>query len=147
MPKLLDNRQARYQYEFLEEYEAGLALEGQEVKSLRAGGASLKGSFVNLKDGQAWVVNMYIPLYAKAGKRGDYDPDRTRRLLLHKRELLRISGKLAQKGLTLVPICVYTKGSKLKLTFALARGKKKYEKREAIKKKDIERDIRRSLKR
>ena len=147
MPRLVQNKQARFGFEFLEEYEAGLVLEGQEVKSIRSGGANLKGSFVHIRDGQAWLVNAHIPLYAKAGKPADYDPDRTRRLLLHKRELIRLIGKLAQKGLTLVPICVYTKGSKLKLSFALARGKKKFEKREAIKKRDIERDIRRSLKR
>lgn len=146
MPKLADNRQARYDYEFLDEYEAGLVLEGQEAKSARTGKMSLKGSFVNLRGGGAWLVNAHIPLYAKAGKRPDYDPDRTRKLLLHKREITRLAGKLAQKGLTLVPISVYTKGSKIKLQFALARGKKKYEKREAIKKRDIERDIRRSLK-
>lgn len=145
MPKLAENRRARYDYEILETYEAGLVLDGHEVKSVRAGNMKLKGAFVKFRGGELWLLGAHIARYPKAGKLPDYDPERTKKLLMRKRELQRLAGKLEQKGLTLVPISVYTKASKLKLGFGLARGKRRYEKKEAIKKRDIERDVRRSL--
>ena len=144
MPRLAYNKRAKFDYEILETFEAGLVLSGQEVKSVRGDKMSLAGAFVTINRGAAWLVNAHIPKYEKAGKLSDYEPDQTRKLLLHKRELNRLSGKLDQKGLTLVPISVYTKGPTIKLEFGLAKGKKQYQKKEAIKKKDIDRDISRS---
>jgi SsrA-binding protein len=146
MPQLAFNKRALFDYEILEKFEAGLVLFGHEVKSVRSGKMSLLGAYVTIGRGSAWLINSHIPLYPKAGPKPDYDPDRTRRLLLHKRELDRLSGKLDQKGLTLVPISVYTKGSRIKIEFGLGRGKKQFEKKESIKKREIDREIRRSLK-
>jgi SsrA-binding protein len=146
MPRLAYNKRAKFDYEILETFEAGLVLSGQEVKSIRNNRMSLAGSFVHIKSGAAWLVNAHVPRYEKAGKLSDYDPDQTRKLLLHKRELNRLSGKFDQKGLTLVPISVYTKGPSIKLEFGLARGKKQHQKKEAIKKRDVDRDIQRSFK-
>ena len=145
MPSLAFNKRAKFDYEILDTWEAGLVLTGQEVKSVRANRMSLAGAFVHIRGGAAWLVNSHVPKFDKAGKLEGYDPDQSRKLLLHKRELNKLSGKLEQKGLTLVPISVYTKGSKIKLEFGLARGKKQYEKKELLKKRDIDRDIRRSL--
>jgi SsrA-binding protein len=145
MSRLADNKKALFDYEVLDKFEAGLVLTGQEVKSARVGRLSLRGSHVGLAQGGLWLINASLPPYDKAGHLVDYDPNRSRKLLVHKREIDKLVGKLEQKGLTLVPISAYTKGSKIKLEFALARGRKKYEKREAIKKRDIDREVRRSL--
>ncbi len=146
MPTLATNKKARYEYQILDTYEAGLELKGHEVKSVRDGKMGLTGTYVTLSRGAAWLVNAHIPAYPKAGPLTDYDPYRTRRLLLHRRELMKLAGKLEQKGLTLVPLSVYTKRSLIKVEIALAKGKQQFEKREAIKKRDVERDIRRSMK-
>ncbi|KPJ85809.1 SsrA-binding protein [Parcubacteria bacterium SG8_24] len=146
MPILAENKRARYEYDILDTYEAGLALTGPEVKSVRAGKMKLSGAHVAVRHDAAWLIGAHIPAYPKAGRSGEVDPYRSRRLLLHRRELKHLAGKGEQKGLTFVPISAYTKGSKIKLSFALARGKKRYEKREAIKKRDIERELRRTLK-
>ena len=146
MPRLAYNKRANYDYLILEKFEAGLELLGHEVKSVRNERMSLVGSYVTIGRGSAWIINSHIPLYDKAGPQPDYDPDRTRRLLLHKRELERLAGKMEQKGLTLVPISVYTKGSKIKIEFGLARGKKQFEKKETIKKRELDREVRRSMK-
>lgn len=146
MPTLAVNKRARFDYEILEKFEAGLVLEGNEVKSVRDNKMSLLGSYVTINRGAAWLLGAHIARYPQAGKQEGYDPDRTRKLLLHTREIKRLAGKLEQKGLTLVPISVYTKGAKIKLEFGLGRGKKQYEKRDSIKKKDLDREVRRSLK-
>ena len=146
MPTLAVNKRAKFDYEILEKLEAGLVLSGPEVKTVRKGSMNLLGSYVTINRGAAWLMGAHIPRYPQAGPQPGYDPDRTRKLLLHTREIKRLAGKLDQKGLTLVPISVYTKGSKIKLEFGLARGKKQFEKRETIKKRDVEREIRRSLK-
>jgi SsrA-binding protein len=146
MPTLATNKRARYEYEILDTYEAGLVLLGHEVKSVRAGNIKLDGAHVAVRRGSAWLIGAHIDPYQKAGTKKEHDPYRSRKLLLHKREVNHLAGKVEQKGLTFVPISVYTKGSKIKLSFALARGKKKFEKRETIKKRDIERDVRRTLK-
>src|ERR1051325_2975739 len=122
MPQLALNKRARFDYEILEKFEAGVMLLGSEVKSVRAGRMSLLGSYVTINRGAAWLLGAHIPRYPQAGPQPGYDPDRTRKLLLHGREIKRLGGKLDQKGLTLVPISVYTKGPKIKLEFGLARG-------------------------
>ncbi|MBU1028641.1 SsrA-binding protein SmpB [Patescibacteria group bacterium] len=146
MPKLADNRRALYDFEILDEFEAGLVLAGHEVKAVRDGLMKLAGSYVTIASGEARLINAHIGRFPKAGKANDYDPERTRQLLLHKREISKLAGKLEQKGLTLVPISVYTKGSRIKLKFGLARGRKEFEKKEKKKSRDIERDMRRDLK-
>lgn len=146
MPQLAVNKRALFDYVILEKFEAGLVLFGHEVKSIRDKRMSLLGAYVTISRGSASLINSHVPLYPKAGPKPDYDPDRSRRLLLHKRELDRLAGKMEQKGLTLVPISVYTKGSQIKIEFGLGRGKKQFEKRETIKKRDIDREIRRSMK-
>ena len=146
MPTLAQNKKFRHEYEVLEKFEAGLLLTGQEVKAVRGNTMGLNGAYVTIARGGMWLVGGHIPRYPQAGPLPEYDPDRTRRLLLHKREINKLAGKMEQKGLTLVPISVYTKGSKIKLEFGLARGKKTFEKRETLKKRDLDRDIRRHLK-
>lgn len=134
------NRRARYDYHLLEKFEAGIALSGSEVKSIKAGKMSLKESFVRIRRGEAWLFNAYVNPYPYANTR-DYDSRRTRKLLLHKKEILKLEQKTRKKGLTLVPVSCYTKRNKIKLEIALARGKKRYEKREAKKRRDLEREV------
>ncbi len=140
------NKRAAFDYEILERFEAGMVLTGQEVKSIKTGHISLAGAFVTLKGEEAWLTNSTVPPYKMAGKILNYDPTRPRKLLLHKKELSSLIGKIKQKGLTLVPLRVYTKGNKIKLEFGIGRGKKKYEKRETIKKREVERKIREEMK-
>lgn len=146
MPTLADNRKAHFDYELLEEYEAGIVLSGQEVKSVKMGHLSLKGSFVTFHDGSAQLTNAHISKYPSAGPLPDYDPTQSRRLLLKKREIEFLRGKSQEKGLTIVPITVYTRGNRIKVGIALARGKHSYDKRETIKKRDLDRELRRSAK-
>lgn len=143
--KKIINRRARYDYHLLEKFEAGVALTGAEVKSVKAGKMSLSESFVKIIDGEAWLLNAYINPYPFADNR-DYDSRRTRKLLLHKNELLKLTQQTKEKGLTIVPVSCYTKGRQIKLEIALARGKKKADKREAKRKKAIEREIEQALK-
>ncbi|MBU1119366.1 SsrA-binding protein SmpB [Patescibacteria group bacterium] len=146
MPQIYaKNKRARYDYEILETYEAGLMLTGQEVKSVRDKTVSLKGSFVTLKGNEAYLTNAHISPYKHAGKLKAYDPTRSRKLLLHKHELNSLIGKLKQKGLTLVPLLLYNKNSRIKLSFGLGKGKKKFDKRDSIKKRDVERKIQRMM--
>jgi SsrA-binding protein len=142
------NKRARFDYELLESFEAGIRLAGHEVKAVKAGQINLTGSFVVLHAGHKPTLNLInanIHLYPGAGKIA-YDPTRSRALLLHRREINYLIGKLQQKGLTLVPTRVYTKNNLVKLEFALARGKKKFDKRETIKKREVDRSIRRIMK-
>jgi len=143
---LVEHKKARLNYEILEEFEAGLELLGHEVKSLRAGLGRLEGSHVVVRGGEAYVVGMHIAPYQPANTPKDYDPDRTRRLLLSKKELAELSSLESQKGLTIVPIRVYNKGKVLKLLVAAAKGRKKYDKRAVLKERDTKRDIERTLK-
>jgi len=143
---LIQNKKAYFNYEILEKTEAGIELQGFEVKSLKKGQGSLEGSHITVRGGEAFVIGMNIPPYQPANTPKDYDPVRNRRLLLTKKELRDLAGAEGQKGLTIVPLSVYNKGRKLKLEIAIVRGKKKYDKRETIKKRDTEREIRRSLK-
>lgn len=143
---LVENKKATFDYSILEEMEAGLELFGFEVKSLRAGRGSLRGARVLARGGEAYLVGATIPPWQMANTPKSYDPERPRRLLLSKKEIDQILGAESQKGLTVVPLRVYNKGDKLKLSIAIARGKKKEDKRQTIKKRDDERRIRRSLK-
>jgi SsrA-binding protein len=147
MPVLAINKRANYDYEILEDYEAGLVLVGHEVKAAKAGQVSLKGSHVVFSGSQqgqpqAYLLNAHISLYRLAGTINDYDPTRSRRLLLNKKQLNHLFGRTSAEGLTVVPLKLYTKGSLLKLAIALVRGKKKFDKRRAIKERDWERQRR-----
>lgn len=139
------NRKARRDYQFLENYEAGIVLTGAEVKSIKQGRVKLDGSFVKIKNEEAFLINAHVSPYLPAGKQGQ-DPLRTRKLLLKKKEILSLSLKTAHSSLTIVPVVCYTKRGLVKLEIALAKGKKKYEKREAIKRKDLQREIEREVK-
>jgi len=148
MPTLAINKRASFDYNIGEKYEAGLVLFGHEVKAAKTGHVSLKGSYVTLKTlkknewPQPYLINAHIPLYKHAGTIGDYDPTRPRQLLLNKKEIKRLIGKKQEQGLTLVPLKIYTKHSFVKLEFGLGKGKKKYDKRETLKKREVERKIR-----
>jgi SsrA-binding protein len=138
------NRYASYRYELLERLEAGIVLEGTEVKALRDGGAQLKDSYAAVHDGELWLYGVHIPPYAPAA-RENHDPERPRKLLLHRRELDRLVGRTQERGLTLVPTRVYFKGPHAKVEIALARGKDLYDKRQAIRERETRRDIERGL--
>lgn len=140
-----ENRKAYFDYEILETFEAGLVLAGFEVKAVRQGRMNLEGAYVLIRGGEAYLLNAKIPPYQPGNTPKDYEPDRTRKLLLKKSEIKYLLGKSQQKGLTLLPLKVYNKRRKIKLEFAVARGRKKYEKREKIRKREAEREIRRKL--
>lgn len=138
------NRKAKYDYELLEKYEAGIALTGAEVKSVRENKIKLEESFVRLGEDGAWLVNAHIPPYRFA--RGEkYNPTRSRQLLLHKKEILSLAKKMEGRGLTIVPVSCYFKKGRIKIEIALARGKRKWDKRETIKRRDLERELAREL--
>jgi SsrA-binding protein len=136
------NRKARYDYFILDEYEAGMVLLGTEVKSLRLGRASLKESYAKIRNGEVFLDNMHIATYPFAAH-GNHAPLRSRKLLLHKDEIKRLTGKVQEKGQTLIPLKVYFKAGKAKVTLALAKGKRKYDKREAIRKREERREVER----
>lgn len=139
------NKKAYADYFIDETIEAGIVLTGTEVKSLRHGMANLKDSYVIIKDNEAWLLNCHISPYSH-GNIFNHDPLRTRKLLLHRKEIERIRGKIQQQGYTLIPLKLYFKGPYVKVEIALARGRKKYEKRDIIKKKEAQREIERALK-
>ena len=138
------NRRARFDYEILDTFEAGIELRGPEVKSLRAGKASLNEAYALLRGGEAFLVNAHINPYEQAG-RENADPRRERRLLLHKREILRLQGQVAERGRTLVPLALYFRRGRAKVELALARGKKRIDKRETIQRREQEREVARAL--
>ncbi len=143
---LVEHKKARLNYEILEEFEAGIELFGHEVKSLRAKLGKLEGSHAVVRGGEVYVVGMSIPPYQPSNTPKEYEPERSRKLLLTKKEIVTLSGFEGQKGLTIVPIRVYNKGNKLKVELAVARGRKKYDKRSVLKKRDAEREMDRTLK-
>ncbi|MFA5024599.1 MAG: SsrA-binding protein SmpB [Patescibacteria group bacterium] len=151
MPQLAINKKANFDYEILEKYEAGLVLFGHEVKAVRDSQVSLKGSFISVrtKNGrpELYLINCQISPYKNAGPLPDYNQTRERKLLLKRQEISHLLGKKQVEGLTLIPLKIYTNHSFLKLEFAVAKGKKKYDKRETIKKRDIERNLRSLTKR
>ncbi|MFC1700837.1 SsrA-binding protein SmpB [Patescibacteria group bacterium] len=146
MPTLSVNPRAKFDYEILDTYEAGIVLFGHEVKSIKAGRANIKGSHVAIKDNEAVLINANIPPYQPKNTPSDYQSDRTRKLLLNKEEIKELTGKTKQKGLTLTPIRVYTKKGRIKIEIGLGKGKKKFDKRESIKKKEVKRKINRIMK-
>ncbi len=146
MFKALENRKALFNYDRLEEWPAGLELLGHEVKALRAGYGSLEGTYVTIRGGEAWLVGATIPPYQANNTPEDYDPVRPRRLLLHKDEIAKLAEKSDRDRLTIIPLRVYNHGPRFKLMLALARGKKRQDKRETIKRRDTEREIERTLK-
>ena len=146
MTALALNKRARFDYEILEIYEAGLVLTGAEVKSIKTGHVSLKESFVTIREEELYLTNAHIPPYSHAGKINNYDPTRSRKLLLKRNEIKNLIGKARTKGLTLVPIRMYTKRRLVKLEFGLGKGKKEYDKRQKIRKRDDLRKAERELK-
>ncbi len=141
MPVYATNKKAKFDYEVLETTEAGLVLTGMEVKSIRTGHISLKGAFVTFHENSAFLTNVHISKYKYAGKAPEYEPERSRKLLLKKKEINYLRGKSQEKGLTIVPISVYTKSRHIKVEIAVCRGKKIYDKRAAIKKRELKREL------
>jgi SsrA-binding protein len=147
MKTVVLNRTASFNYDLLETFEAGIALQGSEVKSIRDGRISLKESYAEVKNGEVFLISAHISPY-EAANRFNHDPKRDRKLLLHRREIKRLTGKIKEKGLTLVPVKVLLNDQgRVKVEIALAKGKKTYQKREAIKARDVERELRAELKR
>ena len=144
MPDIATNRQARHRYNLLDKWEAGLVLTGTEVKSLRDGKAQIKDGYAALRDGEVWLHNVHIPPYAPAS-RENHEPERPRKLLMHKNEIERLIGKTRGKGLTLVPTRMYFRGGRAKVEIALARGKDVGDKRQAIKEREMKREMERAV--
>jgi SsrA-binding protein len=136
----VDNRRARHEFHILESLEAGIALTGTEIKSIRAGGISLNQAYARLRDGELWLLGMHVPAY-KQGSFSNVDPDRPRKLLLHKEQIARLGGRASEKGLTLVPLRLYFTRGKAKIEIGLARGKKLWDKRADTAKRDVAREI------
>ena len=142
-----DNRQARYLYEILETYEAGIELVGTEVKSIREGKVNLRDGYALIRNGEAWLLNVHISPYQASGQYFNHEPRRTRKLLLHRREINKLIGQVEQKGLTLVPLKLYFKRGRVKVSIGLAKGKKLHDKRESIKRRQDQREMARAMKR
>lgn len=140
----IDNRRARHEYHILESLEAGLVLTGTEVKSIRAGGASLSEAYARFRDGEAWLLGMHVPPY-KQGSFSNTDPNRPRKLLLHKEQIESLQGRVSEKGLTIVPLRLYFTRGMAKVQLGLARGKKMWDKRADVAKRDVEREIARHV--
>lgn len=143
---LIENRKAYFNYEILEKLDAGIELLGFEVKAIRKGQGSLEGTHVTIRGNEVFIIGMNIPPYQVANTPKEYEPTRNRKLLLTKKEIESLAGTEKQKGLTIVPISVYNKGRKLKISLGIARGKKKFDKRQTIKKRETDREIRREMK-
>lgn len=141
---IVSNRRARHDYSILDTYEAGIVLTGTEVKSLRAGRASLADAYGSVEDGEVWLRNVHIPEYTE-GTWNNHEPRRTRKLLLHRKEIERLIGKTRESGLALVPLSMYFSDGKVKVEVALARGKRAYDKRADLAKRDADREVRRAL--
>lgn len=145
MKVLVANRRARYEYEFLERFTAGIALTGSEVKSVREGHVKLQDGWVAFEGGEAFLADVHIAPYANAGY-ANHDPIRRRKLLLHRRDIARLASKVAEKGLTVVPLAVGLDGNWVKVELALAKGKKLYDKRETIKRRELDREAAAAMK-
>ncbi len=140
----IDNRRARHDFHILESMEAGLALTGTEVKSIRAGGVSISEAYARFRDGEAWLMSVHIPPY-KQGSFSNVDPNRPRKLLLHREQIADLESRVKEKGLTIVPLRMYFTRGKVKVQLGLARGKKTWDKREDVAKRDVEREIARHV--
>jgi SsrA-binding protein len=141
---IASNRRARYDYEILDTFEAGISLLGPEVKSLRAGGANLADAYATVRRGEVFLVNAHISPYTQAGRENP-EPRRERKLLLHKREIARLRGQIAERGRTLVPLSLYFKEGRVKVELALARGKRRHDRRETIRRREQDREVEREL--
>jgi len=139
------NKKAFYNYHILDEYDAGVVLTGSEVKSIRLNNVSMLDSFIYLKDGEVWLKNLIISRYKQSHKSEPHDDNRDKKLLLTKREIYRISKKLEENGLTCIPLSIFIKSNKIKIKIGLAKGKKLYDKKQSIKERDIDRDMRRDI--
>ena len=142
---LATNRKASHDYHIEETYETGVALTGTEIKSVRAGSVNLRDSYAQVKNGELWLLNVHIAPYEPASRQ-NVDPYRDRKLLMHRKEILRLFGRVREQGLTIIPLRLYLKKNRAKIEVGLARGKKQYDKREAIAKRDSDREIRRVVK-
>ena len=140
------NKQALFDYEIIERFDAGVVLTGQEVKSVKGGHINLKASYVTLTGGEVWLFNAHIPLYKKASVVGEYDPYRSRKLLLNRREVEKLMHARTTDGLTIVPLSVYTSHGKVKVEIGIGRGRKQFEKREVLKKRAVVREMQKHLK-
>lgn len=145
MKTLAQNKKAKFDYKILKKYEAGISLIGTEVKSIKQGRISLQGSYVTIKDEEVFLIGSNIPPYQPKNAPKDYNPEKQRKLLLKKQEIDQLIGKTKEKGLTLIPLKVYTRNGLIKIEIALAKGAKKSDKREKIKKKEVDRKIKRAL--
>ncbi|HID95591.1 MAG TPA: SsrA-binding protein SmpB [Candidatus Latescibacteria bacterium] len=143
---MIRNRRARHYFEILDTIEAGIALWGTEVKSIRSGKANLRDSFARIEGGEVFLYNLHISPYQQ-GNRYNHDPMRTRKLLLHRSQIKHLAGKVQEKGLTLVPLALYFKNGRVKVELALARGKRKYDRREDVIEREAQREMERALKR
>lgn len=146
MATYIDNKKAHFNYTIEDTYEAGIELLGFEVKSIKNGSGNINSAFCIVRGGEAFIIGMHIPPYQPNNIDLGYDPDRNRRLLLSKKEIKKLAEKDGIKGLTLIPLSLYNKGRHIKVSIAVARGKKVFDKRETIKKRDIDREIRREYK-
>ena len=142
---IADNRKAQHDYHLLETFEAGVALLGTEVKSIREGGANLRDSFARIEAGEVWVYNIHISPYRNRGY-SDHDPTRRRKLLLHRQEIRKLIGKTTERGMTIVPVRMYLKNGRVKIAISLAKGKKAHDKRETIKRRETARETRAAVK-
>lgn len=145
MPTLTTNKKVLFNYQVLEKFGAGIVLSGAEVKSVKAGQINLTGSYITTKDNEVWLVNAHISPYKMASTQRDYNPMHDRKLLLTKKEISSLIGKLSSKGLTILPLSVYTKGSLIKISIGVCRGKKQHDKREIIKKRESDRRLQRLM--
>ncbi len=143
---IADNRKARHDYFIEEQYEAGIVLTGSEIKSLRNGRINMRGGYARVVRGEVWLYDIHISTYEQSGTHFNHEPTRARKLLLHRREIGRITGLIERQGYTLVPLRIYLKGRRAKVELGLARGKKLYDKREDIAKRDARREIDRAMK-
>lgn len=144
MKNLVINKKASFDYDFLEKFEAGIVLSGAEIKAIKTGKANLAGSFAIIRNNEAFLLNLSIAPYQPKNMEASYSPDKTRKLLFHQKQIFYLSSLLKQKNLTLVPLRMYNKHGLIKVELALAKGKKKFDKREAIKKRDIKKRIERA---
>jgi len=142
----IDNRRARFEYEWLEQFEAGIVLTGTEIKSIRSGQISISEAYARIRDGELWLLSMHIPPY-KQGSFSNVDPNRPRKLLIHKNDIVRLSGRVSEKGLTLIPVRLYFTRGKVKISVALAKGKKLWDKRRDEKDRDVQREMARAVRR
>ena len=142
----VENRRARFEYEWLEQIEAGIVLTGTEIKSIRTGQISIGEAYARIRDGELWLISMHIPPY-KQGSFSNVEPGRARKLLLHRSEIDRLAGRISEKGLTLIPVRLYFKRGRVKISIALARGKKIWDKRRDEKDRDVQREMARAVRR